>query len=184
MRWVAPFGDPGLSGCSLLHRAYRSVPRPSSPLGAKASTRCPCFALAPPQPRAQTAPAGASRPRDRGGQHTHAVNATHRAGPKAERLSVTPAFVTLASSPWKKNGSPGRAAPRRRSTGPGTAAAPSCAPPSRPGPPLVGPGRLERPTSRLSGVRSDQLSYGPGRPEPRKQRSEVRHAVPGMGARV
>ena len=26
---------------------------------------------------------------------------------------------------------------------------------------LVGPGRLERPTSRLSGVRSNQLSYGP-----------------------
>ena len=27
---------------------------------------------------------------------------------------------------------------------------------------MVGPGRLERPTSRLSGVRSNQLSYGPG----------------------
>ena len=26
---------------------------------------------------------------------------------------------------------------------------------------LVGPGRLELPTSRLSGVRSNQLSYGP-----------------------
>ena len=26
---------------------------------------------------------------------------------------------------------------------------------------MVGPGRLERPTSRLSGVRSDRLSYGP-----------------------
>ena len=25
----------------------------------------------------------------------------------------------------------------------------------------MGPGRLERPTSRLSGVRSDRLSYGP-----------------------
>ena len=32
------------------------------------------------------------------------------------------------------------------------------------GPPrrLVGPGRLERPTSRLSGARSNRLSYGPG----------------------
>ena len=28
---------------------------------------------------------------------------------------------------------------------------------------LVGPGRLELPTSRLSGVRSNQLSYRPGR---------------------
>ena len=31
-----------------------------------------------------------------------------------------------------------------------------------PPPPLVGPGRLERPTSRLSGARSNRLSYGPG----------------------
>jgi hypothetical protein len=41
----------------------------------------------------------------------------------------------------------------------------------RPG--LVGPGRLERPTSRLSGVRSNQLSYGPSqRPEARSWRAE------------
>ena len=32
---------------------------------------------------------------------------------------------------------------------------------SRPSRRLVGPGRLELPTSRLSGVRSNQLSYGP-----------------------
>ena len=34
-------------------KAFRSVPRPSSPLGAKASTRCPCFPRPPP---AATAP--------------------------------------------------------------------------------------------------------------------------------
>jgi hypothetical protein len=39
--WVAPFGDPGINDRSHLPRAYRSVPRPSSPLSAKASTRCP-----------------------------------------------------------------------------------------------------------------------------------------------
>ena len=39
--WVAPFGDPRINGRSPLPSAYRSVPRPSSPLGAKASTRCP-----------------------------------------------------------------------------------------------------------------------------------------------
>ena len=39
--WVAPFGDLGITGRSPLPRAFRSVPRPSSPLGAKASTRCP-----------------------------------------------------------------------------------------------------------------------------------------------
>jgi hypothetical protein len=41
--WVAPFGDPRIKACSRLPGACRSVPRPSSPLGAKASTRCPCF---------------------------------------------------------------------------------------------------------------------------------------------
>jgi hypothetical protein len=44
-RWVAPFGDPGITDRSHLPRACRSVPRPSSPLSAKASTRCPSFAL-------------------------------------------------------------------------------------------------------------------------------------------
>ena len=43
--WVAPFGDPGITDRSHLPRAFRSVPRPSSPLSAKASTRCPCLAL-------------------------------------------------------------------------------------------------------------------------------------------
>ena len=33
---------------------------------------------------------------------------------------------------------------------------------------LVGPGRFERPTSPLSGVRSNRLSYGPGSPEGRR----------------
>ena len=40
-RGVAPFGDLWINACSRLPRAYRSVPRPSSPLGAKASTKCP-----------------------------------------------------------------------------------------------------------------------------------------------
>ena len=39
--WVAPFGDPGINDRSHLPLAFRSVPRPSSPLSAKASTRCP-----------------------------------------------------------------------------------------------------------------------------------------------
>jgi hypothetical protein len=43
--WVAPFGDPGINDRSHLPRAFRSVPRPSSPLSAKASTRCPSLAL-------------------------------------------------------------------------------------------------------------------------------------------
>ena len=40
-RWVSPFGNPRIKACSQLPVAYRSVPRPSSPLAAKASTECP-----------------------------------------------------------------------------------------------------------------------------------------------
>ena len=40
-RWVAPFGYPRIKACSRLPMAFRSVPRPSSPPGAKASTECP-----------------------------------------------------------------------------------------------------------------------------------------------
>ena len=40
-RWVSPFGNPRIKACSRLPPAYRSVPRPSSPLSAKASTRYP-----------------------------------------------------------------------------------------------------------------------------------------------
>ena len=42
---VSPFGHPRIKGCSRLPAAYRRVPRPSSPLGAKASTKCPYLAL-------------------------------------------------------------------------------------------------------------------------------------------
>ena len=41
--WVAPFGYPRINGRSPLPAAFRSVPRPSSPLGAKASTKCPSY---------------------------------------------------------------------------------------------------------------------------------------------
>ena len=44
LRWVFPFGYLRIKGCSHLPVAFRSVPRPSSPLNAKASIRCP-FAL-------------------------------------------------------------------------------------------------------------------------------------------
>ena len=38
---VAPFGNPRIEGCLHLPAAYRSLPRPSSPYGAKASVVCP-----------------------------------------------------------------------------------------------------------------------------------------------
>lgn len=40
--WVSPFGHFRIKGCSRLPGTFRRVPRPSSPLDAKASTRCPC----------------------------------------------------------------------------------------------------------------------------------------------
>jgi hypothetical protein len=57
--WVAPFGDPRIEARSRLPEAYRSVPRPSSPLDAKASTRCPSLALPAP---AAAPPGWAARP--------------------------------------------------------------------------------------------------------------------------
>jgi hypothetical protein len=39
--WVAPFGHSWIKACSQLPMTFRSVPRPSSPPGAKASTECP-----------------------------------------------------------------------------------------------------------------------------------------------
>ena len=59
LEWVSPFGDPRIKACSRLPGACRSVPRPSSPLGAKASTRCPCFPRPTP---ATTAPLHQPRP--------------------------------------------------------------------------------------------------------------------------
>ncbi len=43
-RGVAPFGHLGIKACSRLPQDFRSVPRPSSPPSAKASTRCPSLA--------------------------------------------------------------------------------------------------------------------------------------------
>ncbi len=38
---VSPFGNSRINGCSRLPVTYRNVLRPSSPLSAKASTKCP-----------------------------------------------------------------------------------------------------------------------------------------------
>ena len=43
--WVSPFGHLRLFGCTRLTGAFRSVPRPSSALNAKASTVCPYLLL-------------------------------------------------------------------------------------------------------------------------------------------
>ena len=38
--WVSPFGNPGITVCVPLPRAYRSLPRPSSPSCTQASSMC------------------------------------------------------------------------------------------------------------------------------------------------
>ena len=43
-RRVSPFGHPGITACVRLPQVYRGLPRPSSPVRAKASTVRPCFA--------------------------------------------------------------------------------------------------------------------------------------------
>ena len=43
--WVSPFGYPRINAYSRLPAAFRSVSRPSSPLIAKAFTKCPYLSL-------------------------------------------------------------------------------------------------------------------------------------------
>lgn len=52
-RWVSPFGNRRISACSQLPDAYRSVPRPSSPVHAKASTKCSYLTLESPHHQRQ-----------------------------------------------------------------------------------------------------------------------------------
>jgi hypothetical protein len=114
-----------------------------------------------------------------------AAPATPRGGGRERRPPVSPAAGTVpaagcTSTPHdfrenttrRRRRGIGGPAPVARGAGPISLRrhGPGSGPPSprgregagRPG--LVGPGRLERPTSRLSGVRSNQLSYGPARP--------------------
>ena len=55
-RWVPPFGNSRIKACSRLPVTYRSVPRPSSPLSAKASTECPSCTSSLSFPMPATAP--------------------------------------------------------------------------------------------------------------------------------
>jgi hypothetical protein len=53
---VAPFGYLRINDRSHLPAAFRSVPRPSSPLSAKASTECPYLTPFPPLPHPHAGP--------------------------------------------------------------------------------------------------------------------------------
>jgi hypothetical protein len=126
-RWVAPFGDLGITGRSPLPRAFRSVPRPSSPLGAKASTRCPCLARRAPGAEPATGPVR-RRPR---AEHTRASKGAPRTtpslqnpaggGPRRGRARFGQSLLATSSRSQKNTrGRPGlapvpegRAAPRK-----------------------------------------------------------------------
>ena len=201
---VAPFGDPRIKACSRLPKAYRSVPRPSSPLGAKASTRCPCFPRPPPATtaairdgcdgrRRKTVPAttykvGPPASDRAGGPHTHANDVLARRRKRPQRRAKTSTcrcpppgtpdlrlscrrsghLVTTSRCPrntpgaaTQKKGGAGRTGSCRLQAAGSVPGPRGPAAPGRSRQVLVGLGRLERPTSRLSGVRSNQLSYRP-----------------------
>ena len=86
--WVAPFGYPRINACSRLPMAFRSVPRPSSPPGAKASTECPYH----------TPIQGVSRPKPdtptMHGNHrqTHVVHMVHVFTWQEHGVSPVPSF--------------------------------------------------------------------------------------------
>jgi hypothetical protein len=168
--WVAPFGDPRIEACSRLPGAFRSVPRPSSPLDAKASTRCPSLArpapaaappgrrVAYPCQRVPDAPEGAAGTR----QSARPRPGTRR-DPGRRPASTTPPHDVKRDKGAADAAPDGTARPRR-------AGGPEARRPPTTPLGVVGPGRLERPTSRLSGVRSDRLSYGPAPGAPEKGR--------------
>ena len=225
LRWVAPFGDPWINARSRLPKAFRSVPRPSSPLGAKASTRCPSCPSTPPaatapliasrssptEPAARRGPRPPAHSADEEGstaaafadqrqlrtqtthKHTHAKTASaqeterprrghgqrpcrhpspgtpgHASRRPKERAPSSPPHDVQRTRPQPQrrsqpNGLPGGPPRGVRWTEPGNQATNTrrLRPQGTGDGGLVGLGRLERPTSRLSGVRSNQLSYRP-----------------------
>ena len=121
--WVAPFGDPGINDRSHLPRAFRSVPRPSSPLSAKASTRCPSHprpapaTTAPRRPLAnrfaQSPHTGPSQePADE--QQPTSGRPPHPKVPKAAIKSIP--MPKTARAQDGKTGSPHGQGPRRQPT--------------------------------------------------------------------
>ena len=139
------------------------------------------------QRQLQTTSAGRSvAPKPTSGKHTHAKHAPCRrrkkragthdlpapAAPRRMAGSLLPCphdghLVTTSRCPRNMRlPRPNGPAARQRGTRfgrPGQARATTAAPPRTGKRGLVGLGRLERPTSRLSGVRSNQLSYRPER---------------------
>ncbi len=138
----APPGESKRQRTTNTHHKAR-IPMPNCPRPANGKTKKkgagePCQHPSAHDPRQP--PKGTARPRN--GHHHHHLTMSKEHAPAAP-----PARPAAGAGTRDPHGRPG---------GPGHAPAP---PARRAG--LVGLGRLERPTSRLSGVRSDQLSYRP-----------------------
>ena len=163
--WVAPFGHPRINGRSPLLAAFRSVPRPSSPLSAKASTKCPYLTL----DRSRRNP---RKIRCQGTGIRYQKKSDPRSPIPDTCSSILHLVKTLLAEQNPKTGAqryhpPDRlpssvhghvyshcqlTAPRPRRGGSRCFAEPGSGG-------VVGQGGFEPPTSRLSSARSNQLSY-------------------------
>lgn len=83
----------GINACSRLPRAFRSVPRPSSPLGAKASTRCPCF------PRPHQRQQHPTEPRRLGGDPAPCAHSAHEE--RSPRMQIAGSRADQSVNPTK-----------------------------------------------------------------------------------
>lgn len=179
---VSPFRHPRINACSQLPVAFRSVPRLSSPLSAKASTRCP-FAL---DCRA-VAYRGKPRQHDCSDFLSFWLRMNHvrrhdsyevriatysrcQTTPFTEMTSINEYLISAISErfAWDVSGTKTKSSRLQKNWWSWTGSnrrPPACkagALPTELQPQtesLVGLGRLELPTSRLSSARSNQLSY-------------------------
>ena len=143
---VAPFGNPRIRMCLPLPGAYRSLPRPSSPYGAKASIMRP-YALRPEKTKNRLSDPGRAP-----FQHFTWLCGCQRAS------SARPPTPVAGDDARGEN----RAS--RGLSGSGPAARKR----------LVGVPGIEPGTSSLSGTRSNQLSYTPRRRKVQSGKSHVK----------
>ncbi len=124
--WVAPFGYPRIKACSRLPVAFRSVPRPSSPPGAKASTECPYYAQSRTEPPRESGPSHHAQEPSTTGTATHAgprhSACTCGAHRHHDRQASTTPLNVVAIDRWQPTprGAAYRSDSRDRMTRPGT----------------------------------------------------------------
>ena len=170
---VSPFGDPRINGRSPLPAAYRSVPRPSSPLGAKASTRCP-FALDPNRARRAQRQAPPGRP-VRAARASPLSTTSHVPTGHGQRQGAAPARGKRAPErPAHGRPHPIHDDKQRRMNKPKTERPAGRPPPDRPAQPPGGAERIRTDDLLRAKQALSQLSYSP----------EGRRRAPGGPGRI